>query len=119
MRNIEYAALGLPLFLAAVVAQAGGFAQGLGAGMGHRAFAQAAARPEPSGAQGATDSAGKSYGAATAASRMSEQGKLNGNGPDALDRDQGLSRAEDRANSHAKPKLQTRSSDRKKNTRTD
>lgn len=114
MRNIiRYAVLALIPLLGAA-AQAAGFAQGLSVGMKQGAIQQAQADMRSSGSQ---ESMGKPQsapetGPATAGSRMSEEGKLNTNGPAALDRDKGRARAEDRTNAH--PRKQARKSDERK-----
>jgi len=94
VRCLKYLVLAATPLLAAA-AQAAGFAQGLVVGMNHSVELQAGvgarAAPPVVAAGGAQET-----GAARAGTRMSEEGKLNSNGPNALDRDKGLERAKDR-----------------------
>jgi hypothetical protein len=128
MTKMRYAVLALILSVgAAGTALAAGFAQGLSVGMKQGAIQEAQADMPPAGSReppmvnpvsGPQDSMGaklpaqNATGATTAASRMSEQGKLNTNGPGASDRDKGRARAEDRKSAH--PGKQAHKSDEPK-----
>jgi hypothetical protein len=126
MSKMKYAVLALiPLVGAAGTALAAGFAQGLSVGMKQGAIQEAQADMQPSGSRepmvnpvsGPQDSMGaklptqNARGATAAASRMSEEGKLNTNGPAALDRDKGRARAADRTS--AQPGKQARKVNKK------